>query len=223
MFFNNSFLIIFVSAIHLVKWTSGSYSLVLSNGTNLFSYPSSKFEINLQHDVNVEGNLESIFKEEVSPSSIDGMLLQDVAPNLSNRLRDVRNKELGVPVMQEIFDNLQFGSSLRNDEKRVEDIAISIDKRLQEYLTLLTKTRISVENAIHERGMASSQLSSAAHPCFINSLRDEFYDIRYARPMRRLGHPGPRHGFNLTSGESTFKFMIFTNLNSCNKTNSALL
>lgn len=178
----------------LVELSAGAYNLVLSNGTNLFPYPGPKFEINAQVDpvVNV--------KEEVSPSSIDGLLLEDVVPNLAHRLRDVCNKELGISALQGIYDNLQFGPSQSTDDKRVENIAASIDKKLQEYLSVLSKTRNAVENAIHERVMGPTQLPSAAHPCFVNSLRDEYYDVRYARPLRRLGHPGPRHGFNLTSG-----------------------
>ncbi|KAE8746531.1 hypothetical protein FOCC_FOCC006765 [Frankliniella occidentalis] len=184
----------------LVEASSGSYSLVLSNGTNLFSYPSTKFEGNLQvvPDVNVDLSLDKI-KEEVSPSSIDGLLLQDVAPNIASCLRDVCNKELGVLVLQEIYDNLEFEPTKSTDEKRVENIASSIDRKLQENLNLLSKTRSAVENAIHERVMGPTQLPSAAHPCFRNSIRDEYYDVRYTRPIRRLGHPGPRHGFNLTS------------------------
>lgn len=184
----------------LLEWSSGSYSLVLSNGTNLFSYPSTKFDANapVVSGVNVQPNPGGA-KEEVPPSSIDGLLLQDVAPSMALRLRDICNKELGVSVLQEIFDKLPFGPSQINDEKKVDNIASNIDKKLQEYLGLLSKTRGSVENAIHERVMGPTQLPSAAHPCFINSMRDDYYDVRYARPLRRLGHPGPRHGFNLTS------------------------
>lgn len=185
----------------LLGWSTGSYSLVLSNGTNLFSYPTSKFKLHAQSDsdVNIDTSLDGM-KEEVAPSSIDGLLLQDIAPNLAFRLRDVCNKELGVPVMQEIYDNLQFGPKQNNDEKRVENIASSIDHRLQEYSTVLAKTCSAVENAVNERIVGPNQLPSAAHPCFLHSMRDEYYDVRYVKPLRRLGHPGPRYGFNLTSG-----------------------
>lgn len=183
-----------------VQSSFGSYSLVLSNGTNLFPYPSPKFNLNAEVEpvVSADSNPDGI-KEEVTPSSIDGLLLEDVAPGLAQCLRDVSNKELAISALQQIYDNLQFGPSQTNDEKRVETIASSIDKKLQDYLNVLSKTRTAVENAVHERVMGPTQLPSAAHPCFINSVRDEYYDVRYTRPLRRLGHPGPRHGFNLTS------------------------
>lgn len=206
----------------VVEFSYGSYSLVLSNGTNLFPYPSPKFNLNAEVDPvgNVNSNLGSV-KEEVTPSSIDGLLLEDIAPSLAQCLRDVSNKELAIPALQEIYDNLQFRPSQSTEEKRVDTIASSIDKKLQDYLNVLSKTRTAVENAIHERVMGPTQLPSAAHPCFINSVRDEYYDVRYARPLRRLGHPGPRHGFNLTSGDykmsnHTFNFIfLFENDQYC--------
>ena len=201
---------IIVSAVWfcLFDCSTGSYSLVLSNGTNLFSYPSSKFEQHAQSDsdVNIDTNLDGA-KEEIAPSSIDGLLLQDIAPNLAFRLRDVCNKELGIPVMQEVYDNLQFGRKQSSDEKRVENIASSIDHRLQEYLKVLGKTCSAVENAVNERTVGPTQLPSAAHPCFLHSMRDEYYDVRFTRPLRRLGHPGPRYGFNLTSGKYLFYYL----------------
>lgn len=120
------------------------------------------------------------------PSSsfdIDAFSIHELNRNLEIKLKSIRNTELGIPFIQEIFDTMEFVAIDRNDTKIVTEMVQKLTKKLNKAIRAITDASIKLQSSLRmndeqdEDDWATIFLQTTIHPCPYNEQRlDQHYD-----------------------------------------------
>lgn len=109
------------------------------------------------------------------------LAITELTENLETKLKSIRNSELGIPFLQEIFDTMEFVSIVRNDSKLVAEMAERLSQKLTRAIRVLNDTRRFIRKNVHSDVDDPIFLESLVHPCpLLDDLQklDQHYDKR---------------------------------------------
>lgn len=89
-------------------------------------------------------------------------LTLDVAKRLEGRLKYIRNEELCVPKIQELFDSMDFVSRPRNDEEQLQKMTTRLEGKLKRALSAVENLELIAYNTATK---LSLQTETVVYPC----------------------------------------------------------
>lgn len=103
-------------------------------------------------------------------------ILLELTHNLEDKLKSIRNKELGIPYIQQIFDTMEFVSIQRNDTKLVTEMARKLSMKLSKAIEAINRTHEELRKNIFNTDQI--YLHTFMHPCQYDELNglDQHYD-----------------------------------------------
>ncbi|XP_059470821.1 VWFA and cache domain-containing protein 1 [Neocloeon triangulifer] len=110
----------------------------------------------------IRAEMKRPWNNEVVVEPIRGVYLEDLAGKIGSNLRQISNQEMGVTVMQEIYDALQFGPTSRDDTNKVVEMAERLQMKVRRYMAVLNRSKATIEEMFWRH---TSKLSSTSFPC----------------------------------------------------------
>lgn len=104
-----------------------------------------------------------IFNPSESERKIEGVNLKELAASIGIVLQDISNRELGVPVMQNILDALEFQTVHDEICKKLKLITDKINQKFMNVFKLLNSTKAMIVDNFHEL-KNDHQLISTIYP-----------------------------------------------------------
>lgn len=104
-----------------------------------------------------------IFNPSESERKIEGVNLKELAASIGIVLQDISNRELGVPVMQNILDALEFQTVQDEIYKKLKLITDKINQKFMNVFKLLNSTKAIIVDNFHEL-KNNHQLISTIYP-----------------------------------------------------------
>lgn len=143
-----------------------------------------------------------IFKKPKVPTqSTDASLhnILDLTGNLEKRLKSIRNNELAIPIIQEMFDTMEFSPIYRNDTKAAYDIANRITHKLNKAIRILNQTKEFIDTNTDGLG-EKIILHTMVHPCPYDeqSLQYDKSQIEIKNYLKNVGNFADQDDLNFT-------------------------
>lgn len=186
----NSFVPIYLS--DNSKSNSSSHSLYVN---------TSAISVDLSNAYNNQSSSLIFKKSKVPSQSNDASLhnILDLTGNLEKRLKSIRNNELAIPLIQEMFDTMEFSSIYRNDTKTATDIANKISHKLNKAIRILNQTKEFIDtntDGLDEKII----LHTMVHPCPYDeqSLQYDKSQIEIKNYLKNVGNFADQDDLNFT-------------------------
>jgi len=126
--------------------SNSGYGLFTSNATKPVIFINNPDLLHVKHSQSAdEGLTLANTNIEQAHQLIGGVPIEESSKTLGLYLRGVSNQELGVPVLQSVFDQLPYISFLRNDTNTAMEIANRIKSKMSVYIDLVSKIKTAVE------------------------------------------------------------------------------
>ncbi|XP_058448231.1 VWFA and cache domain-containing protein CG16868 [Malaya genurostris] len=92
---------------------------------------------------------------------------------LEVKLKRIRNQELDVPVVQELYDTMEFTSIIRNDVDELENIAKKLTAKFERSAAAIDRLRIYINDSINRQ---SAKYNTLISPCPYTELMNPWDD-----------------------------------------------
>ncbi|XP_056645974.1 VWFA and cache domain-containing protein 1 isoform X1 [Diorhabda sublineata] len=104
--------------------------------------------------------------------------IKDVAKNLSNEIEELKNNELGVPFVLNLYKNFVFIQPKDDLMKIVNNIAHKLETKITDIFSVLESSQLVIDTKLSKEN--SVTLNSSVTPCFLNeSLRNQYNNNSY--------------------------------------------
>lgn len=125
---------------------------------------SASFDINNeQHIVTKPTTKVPLQQGDAVPPPPPPFSIVEMTHNLEDKLKSIRNSELGVPFVQEIFDTMEFEVFHRNDSRLVAEFAARLTVKLNRATRAINETRRSLRKNVFSTAAVDTISSSYSH------------------------------------------------------------
>lgn len=171
-----------------------------SNSSHSLYVNTSAISADLANSYNQSSSF--IFKKPKVPSQSNDASLHnilDLTGNLEKRLKSIRNNELAIPIIQEMFDTMEFTPIYRNDTKAAYDIANKLTHKLNKAIRILNQTREFIDSNTDGLG-EKIILHTMVHPCPYDeqSLQYDKSQIEIKNYLKNVGSFADQDDLNFT-------------------------
>lgn len=107
-------------------------------------------------------------------------IISKISSTIENRLKSIRNNELGVPIIQSLYDSFQFSSATnQNETALVEAIAILIEAKITPAINIIQEMCSFLTNDNHNTTTFYSLLNPCPNDDRVEVKIDHFYNEIY--------------------------------------------
>ncbi|XP_062547043.1 VWFA and cache domain-containing protein CG16868 [Armigeres subalbatus] len=129
--------------------------------------------------------------------------IQELTKMLEIKLKRIRNQELDVPVVQELYDTMEFTSVIRNDIEELEKMAKKLTTKFEQSAAAIDRLRAFIYESATRH---SAKYNTIIHPCpyseLINPWDDEpQFDLQnFIQNAKLINSSHPAKQFSGDSG-----------------------
>lgn len=157
--------------------TGGNYVPIFKDDDNILSNTNSLY-LNVTNRGVLMPELRFREKSSIKTSKMSAsisdepFLFLELTHKLEEKIKSIRNTELGITSIQKIFDTMEFVSIQRNDTKLVADMAKRLSLKLSKAIQVINETisqitqRISMDPSIY--------LHTFVYPCAYDELNQHY-------------------------------------------------